>query len=305
MKISRIYLFMLMAMVMSFGMIACGSDDDKSNPEGGGGAVNIVGVWRLVSVNGSTDLQYEAKRRYSFNSDHTYLLEDQKSDNMTWRKRKGGTYVFGNNKIILTRTGYYSGNDYYRYDTPIVEPAEVVSMSDKTFTISDGKNTMVFERESYNDSAVNNNEGSNGGSDGGSGSTSIVGVWRLTDINGNSDLQYEAKRRYTFSSDFTYLLEDQKNDNMNWRRRNTGTYEVRDNKITLTRTGYYSGEYLYWYDSPIVETVDIASQSQNSFVIKLTEYSYGQPVEYSMTFVRESYDGGGSGGDALPDSIRG
>ena len=180
MKTSRLYLLMLIAMVVSFGLVACGGDDDKSNPNGGSsGGVSVVGVWRLISFNGETDLQYEEKRRYSFNSNNTYLLEDQKGDNVTWRKRNAGTYAVGNDKITLIATGYYSGGDYYPYDSPETDTVDIVSLSQSSLTVratyyEHGQTyvvTLVFERESYNDNSSSGSANTDSGNSsyGGSG----------------------------------------------------------------------------------------------------------------------------------------
>ncbi len=126
----------------------------------------------------------------------------------------------------------------------------------------------------------------------------------MTSFDGDTDLQYEQKRRYTFNSDYTFLLEDQKSDNMNWRKRNSGTYVTGNRTLTLTTTGSYSGDDFRPYSSPEVVTVDITYISDNSLNIRTSYTEHGQTYDVTMTFVRESYNGGGGGG-ASNDPING
>lgn len=213
-KISFFGLLLIAVTILFTGasLISCGGDDDnKSNPDGGGSVdgVSLVGKWRMISFDGDTDLQYEQKRRYTFNSDYTFLLEDQKSDNVNWRKRNAGTYVTDNRKLTLTTTGYYSGSDFVPYSSPEVVTVDITSISDNSLNIRTSYTehgqtyevTMTFVRESYtgNGGSGASNEtihGSNGGSggyydDGNSGGGGSSQTWvRCTYCNGTGDCHY-------------------------------------------------------------------------------------------------------------------
>ena len=175
MKKNSFFGLLLIAVTILFtgaSLISCGGDDDnKSNPDGGGSVdgVSLFGVWRMTSFDGDTDLQYEQKRRYTFNSDYTFLLEDQKSDNVNWRKRNAGTYVTGNRKLTLTITGYYSGSDFVPYSSPEVVTVDITSISDNSLNIKASYTehgqtyevTMTFVRESYTGNSGGGNSGNN------------------------------------------------------------------------------------------------------------------------------------------------
>ena len=113
---------------------------------------NLVGVWQLIHAVGrevdrhsdgsieektwdesEADLSWEAKKRITIKADGSYLMEDQKSDNATWRLRESGTLRVADGKLYVANTGYYSTWDgesvYHEYSTVQYETLTVKSLT--------------------------------------------------------------------------------------------------------------------------------------------------------------------------------
>ena len=147
---------------------ACGDDDDDDNNGGNNTAgqqasgdtgaaadvslQNLVGTWQLTHSVGreidrhsdgtveeetwdesEADLSWEGKRRITIKADGSYLMEDQKHDNSTWRPRDSGTLRVANGMLYVATTGYYSTSNgesiYHEYSTVTYQTVTVKSLT--------------------------------------------------------------------------------------------------------------------------------------------------------------------------------
>lgn len=165
----------LCAMMCALMFAACGGGgDDNGNGNGGDGGSgqreytiqSFVGVWKLVHITGNedghyfdkseVDLSWESKRRVTINTDGSYLEEDQKGNNTTWRPRSKGIFSVSGEILHRRTVGYYSvsGSEYtyHEYTTPENSTATIKSLTESQFVLHEKvgsenyEATMTFRR---------------------------------------------------------------------------------------------------------------------------------------------------------------
>ena len=95
MKTLRFFGMMLMAVLMSFSMTACGDDDDDDSSEGGSTGGSYVGTW-VISDN-DYKFEYVEITANTFN-DIQYRIEN----NRVTRKSHPGKIAVSGDKIVVT-----------------------------------------------------------------------------------------------------------------------------------------------------------------------------------------------------------
>lgn len=165
-KSTYVFLCVMMCATM-FAACGGGDDNDSSNSNGGNGSPgqreytiqNFVGVWKLVHITGhegseyydknEADLSWESKRRVTINTDGSYLEEDQKGDNTTWRPRGKGVFSVSGEILHRSTVGYYtvSGNEnvYHEYTTPENSTSTIMSLTASQFVLHEKVERENFE----------------------------------------------------------------------------------------------------------------------------------------------------------------
>lgn len=119
----------------------------------------------------------------------------------------------------------------------------------------------------------------------------VVGVWKLVRATGSeegmsfdyreADLSWESKRRITIGADGSYVEEDQKGNNVNWRQRHRGTVRVSGNKVYCT---YYSVNDGFRSQKSVIIIIKKVTATQ----LVLLETDASEEYEATLTFQRES-----------------
>ena len=171
-KIIKSTYVVLCTMMCAMMFAACGGDDDNGNSNGNGNGSggnggpqmeytiqNFVGVWKLVHITGhegaryydrsEADLSWESKRRVTINANGSYLEEDQKGDNITWRPRSKGVFSVSGEIMHRSKVGYYSVNGseyiYHEYTTPENSTATIMSLTAAQFVLYEKVESENYE----------------------------------------------------------------------------------------------------------------------------------------------------------------
>ena len=126
----------------------------------------------------------------------------------------------------------------------------------------------------------------------------LIGKWVLTHSVGSkkkdketvstwdkTNFSWESSLLLTINSNGTFEEEDKKGDNINWRPSGKGFWNISENKITISATGYYSisGENNIYHEFSTPEIREFIITRLTSTEIDFREYMFEDGFEYEET----------------------